>query len=56
MALLVHPGGVPKGKLNFQGLSRLIQFRYEVLYEVGKGGEQPLKIQNGFLIAYFDPI
>ena len=42
--------------LIFQGLSRLIQFRYEVLCEVGKGGKQPLESQNGFLIAYFDPI
>ena len=42
--------------LIFQGLSRLIQFSYEVLCEVGKGGKQPLESQNGFLIAYFDPI
>ena len=45
-----------KKMLIFQGLSRLIQFRYEALCEVGKGGKQPLESQNGFLIAYFDPI
>lgn len=33
--------------LIFQGVSRLIQFRYEVLCEVGKGGKQPLESQNG---------
>ena len=42
--------------LIFQGLSRLIQFRYEVLCEIGKGGKQPLNSQNGFLIAYFASI
>lgn len=42
--------------LIFQGLPRLIQFRYEVLCEIGEGEEQPLESQNGFLIAYFDPI
>lgn len=38
--------------LIFQGLSRLIQFRYEVLCEIGNGGKQPLESQNGFLIAF----
>jgi len=45
-----------KKNADFSWLSRLIQFRYEVLCEAGKGGKQPLESQNGFLIAYFDPI
>lgn len=45
-----------KKNADFSRVVRLIQFRYEVLCEVGKGGKQPLESQNGFLIAYFDPI